>query len=218
MTRTVFITGASGYIGRHLIPTLLERGHTVKALVREGSKTALASGCTLVCGDALKKETFVDRISPADTFIQLVGVTHPNPARRDEFRSIDFASATASVAAARETSIRHFVYVSVAQPAPIMKAYQQVRADAEALIRASGLRATILRPWYVIGPGRRWPLIFVPVYWLLEKLPSTRASAQRLALVNVDQMIAALVYAVENPPDSIHIVEVPHIRQSSLKD
>jgi uncharacterized protein YbjT (DUF2867 family) len=72
----------------------------------------------------------------------------------EAFQRIDFTSGKEAVEAARQAQVRHFVYVSVAQPAPFMQAYVQVRADVEARLRASGLNATILRPWYVLGPGQ----------------------------------------------------------------
>jgi len=209
---TIFITGGTGYVGSHLIPRLLERGHKVRALVRDGSEKKLPSGCTLIRGEAIIKASFSDQIRPADTFVQLVGVPHPKPSKAREFRIIDLASVRASVSAAVETGIQHFVYVSVAHPAPVMKAYVDVRSEGESLIRSSGLNATILRPWYVTGPGRWWPSLLLPAYWLFERLPSTRASARRLGLVTIDQMVAALVRAVENPAAGIRIVEVPQIR------
>jgi hypothetical protein len=46
----------------------------------------------------------------------------------------------------------------------------------------------------------------------MERLPSTRDSARRLGLVTIDQMLAALVNAVENPAAGIHVIEVPQIR------
>ena len=46
-----------------------------------------------------------------------------------------------------------------------------MRSEGEALIRAAGLNATILRPWYVLGPGHRWPVVLIPAYWLAERLP-----------------------------------------------
>ena len=64
----------------------------------------------------------------------------------------------------------------------------------------AGLTATILRPWYVLGPGHRWPIALLPFYALAELLPSTRDTARRLGLVSVAQMVAALVQAVESPP------------------
>jgi uncharacterized protein YbjT (DUF2867 family) len=162
--RNVFITGATGYIGRVLIPRLLERGHEVRALVRPASAQPHPPGCEAVIGNALDASTFADRVRPSDTFVQLVGVPHPSPAKAAEFQSIDLASVRASVSAAAGAGVKHFVYVSVAQPSPVMKAYQAVRAQGEKMIRDSRLDATILRPWYVLGPGHRWPYALVPMY------------------------------------------------------
>jgi len=212
---TVFVTGGTGFMGRNLIMELVRRGYLVKALVRHGSEHKLPPGCKAVHGDALDKNSFVSQISPAETFVQLVGVTHPNPSKKDEFRAVDLSSARAAVEAAREAGVTHFVYVSVAQPAPVMKAYIAVRAEVEQMIRQSGLNATILRPWYVLGPGRRWPLLLKPMYWLMEQIPATRESAQRLGLVTREQMVGALVRSVENPAQGIRILGVPEIRGKS---
>src|ERR1044071_9963134 len=113
----VFITGGTGYIGRRLIPLLIQRGHRVRALVRKGSEGKLPSGCEVVFGDALDQSTFVKEIQPADTFVQLIGVAHPGPGKEELFRKIDLVSIRESVSAAVAAKIRHFVYVSVAQPA-----------------------------------------------------------------------------------------------------
>lgn len=131
----VFVTGGTGYLGRHLIPVLHRRGHRVRALIRP-----------------------------------------------------------------------------VAHPAPVMRTYIAARGEAEALLRESGRRATILRPWYVLGPGHSWPRLLEPVYWLLERMPSTRPGALRLGLVTIEEMIRALVHAVERPAESIRIITVAEIR------
>ena len=68
----------------------------------------------------------------------MVGVAHPSPAKGDEFRRIDLPSGIGAVAAAREAGVRHFVYLSVAHPAPMMKAYIEVRAECEEAIRDGG--------------------------------------------------------------------------------
>ena len=213
----VFITGGTGYMGRRLVAELLKRGHSVRALVRKGSEGKLPPGSTAVVGDALVKESYAREVraadAPADTFVQLVGVSHPSPSKAAEFRAVDLASARAATSAAVEAGIQHFVYVSVAQPAPVMKAYVAVRGECEEIIRKSGLNATILRPWYVLGPGHRWPYLLVPLYWLFERLPGTRESARRLGLVTIDQMVRALAGAVEHPCRGIRILGVPDIRQ-----
>ena len=214
--RTVFVTGSTGFMGRALIAQLISRGHRVRALVRAGSQKKAPAGCEIVVGDPLNASTFIDRVAGCDTFVQLLGVTHPNPSKVAEFRAIDLGSALASLDAATKSGVAHFVYVSVAQPAPVMKFYIAVRAEVEAAIRNSGINAIIIRPWYVLGPGRRWPLLLVPMYWLFGKIPATRASANRLGLVTREQMIAALVNAVESPAAGVKIVEVPEIRSARL--
>jgi uncharacterized protein YbjT (DUF2867 family) len=210
--RNVFITGGTGYVGRRLIPRLLERGHIVRALARPGSEGKLPRGCEAITGDALDKLSFASHIRPSGAFVQLVGVPHPSPAKAREFRAVDLESIRASVSAAREAAIAHFVYVSVAQPAPVMRTYLEVRAEGERLIRESGLSATILRPWYVLGPGHRWPYLLLPVYKVLELVPSTRRTALRLGLVTLDQMVSALVRAIEASADGVRVVGVPEIR------
>lgn len=208
----VFVTGGSGYIGRALIPALQLRGHHVSTLVRRGREALIPPGCRVVVGDALDPATYEMEVSGADTFVHLVGVAHPSPAKAEQFLSVDLASTRAALAAALHAGVRHFVYVSVAQPAPVMRAYLAARAQGEALIRASGLDATFVRPWYVIGRGHRWPLLVLPMYWLLERLPQTRDMAKRLRLVRLEEMVDALVAGVENRPAGVRIVDVPAIR------
>ena len=61
------------------------------------------------------------------------------------------------------------------------------------MIREAGLTATIVRPWYVLGPGHWWPKALVPLYKLFEAFPPTRATAQRLGLITIEQMVTAIV-------------------------
>jgi uncharacterized protein YbjT (DUF2867 family) len=162
MPRQVFVAGATGYLGRHLIPALLARGHRVRALARRGSEARVPRGCEIIVGDPFDRQTFAGAIPHCDTFVQLVGVPHPSPSKAAQFLAIDLRSAVESIAAASAGGIAHFVYVSVAQPAPVMQAYQQARCQAEQRLDASGLRHTVLRPWYVLGPGHRWPYLRCP--------------------------------------------------------
>ena len=214
-SRHVFLTGGTGYLGSRLITQLAERGHTVRALARPGSAFRIPGRSAPVVGDALDARTYADQVAPADTFVHLVGVAHPGPAKVQQFQTVDLASVREAVHAAAAAPVGHFVYVSVAHPAPVMKAYWRARVEAESLIKEARLNATILRPWYVLGPGHRWPLALVPVYWLAELIPGTRATARRLGLVTLRQMIAALVWSVERPATGTRILAVPDIRRGS---
>jgi len=211
--RNIFVTGGTGYLGRELIPLLLQKGHRVRALVRAGSERKLPARHEVVPGDALKSASFSGRVPPADTFVQLVGVPHPSPAKAKQFREVDLVSVRESVAAASAARVQHFIYLSVAQPAPIMREYLAVRAEGEAMIRASGINATFVRPFYVLGPGHWWPYFLLPIFWCAELMPSKRESARRLKPVTLAQTLAALVRAVEQPADGVRIVESEEMRR-----
>lgn len=210
--RRLFVTGATGYLGSRLIPLLLERGHHVTALARRESVTKVPFGCDVIVGNPLDSRTFAAQLQGSDTLVHLVGIQKPAPWKGPQFRAIDGPSAMASIRAACSAGVQHFIYVSVAQPAPIMKDYIAVRSECEAAIAAAGLIATILRPWYILGPGHWWPLALLPLYGLLDRFPGTREGATRLGLVRLQDMLRALLWSIEHPPAAIRVIEVPQIR------
>jgi nucleoside-diphosphate-sugar epimerase len=197
---------------------MVERGHRVRALLRESSRSRLPAGCEAIVGDALHGDSYASRIAPSRTFVHLVGVSHPGPSKAAEFRHIDLKSCQEAVRAAQSAGVRHFVYLSVARPAPIMKEYQAVREEGERLVRESNMAATFVRPWYVMGPGHRWPLMLVPFYALARLYPPTREGANRLALVTLEQMVQTLAWAVEHPPEDVQIFEPPQIKLGAQQE
>jgi uncharacterized protein YbjT (DUF2867 family) len=210
--RAVYVTGGTGYLGRALIAALVDRGHVVRALCRPGSAARLPAGCGPVLGDALDAASYASSVRAGEVFVHLVGVAHPTPAKAAAFRSVDLAAIVAAADNARAANAARLVYVSVAMPAPVMKAYVEARAAGEAHVRGTALPATILRPWYVIGPGHYWPLLLLPLYGLAALFARTRAGARRCGLVTRQQMVRALVAAVESRADGVSVVEVPAIR------
>jgi uncharacterized protein YbjT (DUF2867 family) len=145
--------------------------------------------------------------------VLLVGTPHPSPAKAKEFQEVDLASVSAAAEAIGRSQVSHVVYVSVAHPAPVMEAYIAVRTQGERLLRNTGVPLTVLRPWYVLGPGHWWPIVLIPLYKLFERIPSKRDTAERLGLVTHQQMVAALAGAVSATlPAPLRILDVPAIR------
>jgi uncharacterized protein YbjT (DUF2867 family) len=214
-SKIIFLTGGTGYMGSRLAPLLLARGHDVRALTRIPSVAQLPMGCHPVIGNAVGGG-YESHVPTGCTFVHLVGVSHPSPAKAAQFISVDLVALRVAVSAAQTAQVRHFVFVSVAHPAPAMKAYVAVREECEQIIQASGLNATILRPWYVLGPGHRWPYALLPMYWLMERIPPTRENALRLGLVTLPQMLNALVASVSDPGCGVRILDVPAIRRSVI--
>jgi len=210
--RDVFLTGGTGFLGRSLASVLLRRGHRVSTLARPGSESRIVPGCEVVYGDALRAETYAANVAPADTFVHLVGVAHPSPSKAAQFRAIDLPSCREAVQAAKQAGVQHFVYLSVARPAPMMREFQAVRTEGEKMVIDSGIPASFVRPWYVLGPGRSWPIALKPFYALARAFPATREGATRLALVTLQEMTQTLAWAVENPPQRLQAFEPPQIK------
>jgi nucleoside-diphosphate-sugar epimerase len=221
VARDVFVTGGTGYLGRPLLSLLAARGHSVRALVRPGSEQRLPAAIPFVLGDPLIAASIARELPPSDTLVHLVGTPRPSPAKAAEFARVDGPSAMAALEAAVLSGVRHFIYVSVAHPAPMMHAYIAVRRNVEDEIQrvhaAAGITATILRPWYVLGPGHQWPHLLRPLYAIGRLIPSTRSGAERLGLVTHAQMVRALANAVENPPIGVAVLDVPAIRRAGAR-
>ncbi|MBW8888847.1 MAG: NAD(P)H-binding protein [Fibrobacteres bacterium] len=215
--RNVFLTGGTGYMGSRLIPRLLARGHRVTACVRRGSEGKVPAGARALPLDPLDAAALKPALPGHDTWVQLIGTPHPAPWKGAQFRAVELRAAQTMADALPGSTIRHAIYLSVAQPAPTMKAYLAVRQEGEALLRATGIPCTFLRPWYVLGPGHRWPYALLPFYALLERIPATQAGALRLGLVTLEQMLTALLQAIESdPPPQPRIIDVPAIRRATL--
>jgi len=204
-------------MGSRLIPRLLARGHRVTAGVRPGSAGKVPAGAQVLPLDPLDAAALRPALTGHDTWVQLIGTPRPAPWKAARFRAVELRAAQAMAAALPGSDIRHAVYLSVAQPAPLMKAYLAVRRESESMLRSAGTPCTFLRPWYVLGPGHRWPYALIPLYHLLERIHSTRPCAQRLGMVTLEQMLSALIQAIESdPPSHPRIVDVPAIRSTRL--
>ena len=197
---------------------MLLLNYQVIALVRKGSEHKLPSGAEPIVGNPFDARSFVGNVPVGSIYFQLLGVPHPSPKKANLFKEIDLQSVRTSADAASHAGVSHFIYVSVAQsPSKIMRTYQAVRKQGEEYCIQKDLTCTFIRPWYVLGPGRWWPVLLLPVYGLAEIIPGLRPKARSKALVTIRQMLRALVNAVEEKPASSSIIEIKGIRSAHDK-
>jgi nucleoside-diphosphate-sugar epimerase len=206
-------------MGAGLAAELLRRGHHVRILTRPSSVGRVVPGAEAVVGDALDAASYRELVRPSETFVHLVGTPHPSPAKAAEFRRVDLPSIHAAVGVATAVGVQQLIYLSVAHPAPVMHAYIAVRTEGERLIRDAGLTATVVRPWYVLGPGHWWPAALRPFYAAARLVPAWRDGAERLGFVTIDEMVKALTWVVEHPPrlGDVRIMDVPAIRRGRAR-
>jgi nucleoside-diphosphate-sugar epimerase len=213
LNNKIFVTGGTGYVGSSLIPKLMAHGFDVTALARKGSESKLPSDCNIVLGNALDRNTFKDFIPGNETFIHLVGVRNPSPKKYEEFKSIDLVSIQEAVEAAKNAGVKHFIYLSVANPAPFKKDYLNIRLEGERLIMMSRMNATFLKPWYIIHPSHKWPYLLLPIYKLFTVIPRTRETALNLALLKLKNVVNAILFAINNPANGIRYMRARQIRK-----
>ena len=148
--RCVSITGATGFVGSATLDTALAKGLRVRALTR---KTAKERDRLDWIGGTLEDAAALGRlVEGADAVIHIAGLTStPNPGR---FEAANVTGTANMIAAAKAAGIQRFVFVSsLSAREPELSEYGASKARAEALVKASGLDWTIVRPPAVYGPG-----------------------------------------------------------------
>jgi uncharacterized protein YbjT (DUF2867 family) len=150
----VFLTGATGFVGRHMLQRLLAEGHSVHALVREPQKAnALArEGVDLVPGDVAEGSGLDQGMQSCDAVIHLVGIILEKGS--NTFERVHHIGTRNVVEAAKRTGIRRFVQMSaLGVRADGVAAYQTTKWKGEDEVRRSGIPFCILRPSLIFGEG-----------------------------------------------------------------
>ncbi len=164
----VFLTGATGYVGRQVVRDLVKAGYAVRALVRKGSEPKLPEGIagsiTVVNGDIQKPESYRDALQSCDAIINLPGLLREFPNKGITFEGVHFLGTKLLVNEAQKLGTPRFIQMSalgVRQGA--RPKYQETKFRAEEYLKASRLRWTIFRPSLMFGNEREGFVNFMSV-------------------------------------------------------
>jgi len=226
------VTGATGFVGGHLVEALLRSGHGVRALARSraAARALEARGATVLEGD-LTAAAALQRLSEgADTFFHVAGLV---AARSEaEFLAVNAEGTARAARAAAEAGVARFVLVSSlavtgptqpgrprdesGEPRPVTPYGRSKRAAEEAL-RSSGSSWTILRPPAVYGPGDRQ---FLRLFRVARAgvLPLLGDGRQELSLVHVRDLASALVAAATHASTAGRVYHAAHPRIVSQRE
>jgi uncharacterized protein YbjT (DUF2867 family) len=197
MTR-VLLTGATGYVGGELLPTLLERGHAVRAMTRDPSRARLPRGVEVVAGDVVRGTGLDEALEGIDVALYLV---HSMGTGAGEFADADRRAARAFGAAARRAGTSRVVYLGGLAGS---SAHLRSREEVADLLREHGPDLVHARAAMVIGTGSA---SFTMMRTLVERLPvmvcprwiDTRS--QPIAVADVVRVLGDLVERDDAPGD-----------------
>jgi uncharacterized protein YbjT (DUF2867 family) len=187
---TVLVTGATGFIGRRLVPELVERGHTVRAMTRRPDE--YDGPGEPVAGDVFDRASLTDPLSGVDDAIYLVhSLDDPNFEEKDADAARTFAKAAVAC------GVKQIVYLGgLGADDDDLSPHLRSRREVEQLLGETGVPVTVLRAAIVVGAGGiSWEL----TRQLVKNLPAmvvprwVNTRTQPIAVDDVIRYLAGVV-------------------------
>lgn len=195
--QTLAITGATGFVGGHLLNLAVRAGFPVRALTRRTQDDR--PNVTWVRGALDNPASLSVLCTGVDVVIHIAGVV--NAPTREGFEAGNVAGTLAVVEAAKKAGCKRFIHVSsLAATLPQLSVYGETKAKAEKIVASSGLDWTIIRPPAIYGPGDGEMLeLFKMAKSGFVTLPPDADG--RLSAIHVDDLSRALMTIIPEHED-----------------
>lgn len=148
----IFIAGGTGFIGQHLLKALKQGNYAVRCLARTEERAELCrkTGLDAVTGDITDRESLKGKLKGIEMVVHLVGIIEEHAGMT--FEKVHVEGTRNLVDEAKKAGVRHFFFQSALGASLKSDAvYQRTKAEAEEILRDSGIPYTIFRPSLVIG-------------------------------------------------------------------
>lgn len=200
MTKSVAVTGATGFIGRHLVRRLLDAGYQVRALTRRASGSGLPDEVTLVRGTLDDAAGLARLVDGAQGVVHCAGLIKAGDKGALEQINVAGTELLARVCADSAAAPRLIFLSSLAARHPELSDYGASKSRAERRLQSFGesLDCAVLRPPAVYGPGDRETLQFFR-FVRRGYFPVPKTPGGRLSLVYVTDLCDAVVALLAEP-------------------
>ena len=196
----VFVTGATGFVGRTVIQALRAEGYVVRCLVRRGSEPDLrgVEAIERVEGDVLSRQTLEEGMAGCDAVVHLVGIIREHVPTNTTFYRVHVQGTSNVVAAAASVGVRRYIHMSALGAREGARSrYHQTKWAAEEAVHACSLPWTIVRPSVIYGRGDGFVSLLV---WVVRRLPVVPLIVGgRLQPVPVEQVAQGVARALSRP-------------------
>jgi len=196
----VFVTGATGFVGRTVIQALRAEGYVVRCLVRRGSERDLrgVGAIERVEGDVLSPQTLEEGMAGCDAVVHLVGIIREHVPTNTTFYRVHVQGTSNVVAAAASVGVRRYIHMSALGAREGARSrYHQTKWAAEEAVHACSLPWTIVRPSVIYGRGDGFVSLLV---WVVRRLPVVPLIVGgRLQPVPVEQVAQGVARALSRP-------------------
>ncbi|HLF96207.1 MAG TPA: SDR family oxidoreductase [Methylococcaceae bacterium] len=204
----ILITGASGFIGGHVLHALLAAGHQVVAGVRQPDKFPVRDHCTALAMDFsrdTKPQHWLPRLHGVDAVVNCVGIIGEDSNQR--FEDLHRRGPIALFQACVQAGVRKVIQISaLGADETAFSRYHLSKKAADDFLAATGLEWSILQPSMVYGPGGKSLMLFSALA-ALPVTPLIGDGRQRLQPVHVDDLTAAVLRLLEpGAPNRVKLI------------
>jgi uncharacterized protein YbjT (DUF2867 family) len=206
----ILVTGATGFVGGHVVHTLRADGRDVRCLVRDPRRgeRLQAWGCELAEGDVTRPESLHAAAAGCDTVIHLVAIRQGRP---EQFQRVMIDGTRNLIAAARQAGMSRFIHMSALGTTAETKdlvPYYGAKWEMEQDVKSAGIPYVVFRPSFVFGKDGGILPTFAKIARLAPVTPIVGSGTQRIQPIWADDVGAYFSKAVDLDAATDHTFEL----------
>jgi NADH dehydrogenase len=205
----IFIAGATGYVGGHLIDALLKNGYKLRCLARskKAEESLREKGIDVFYGDITTPETIDGALDGVDFVIHLVGIIEEKGSTT--FRNVHVDGTKNLIAEAKRAGVKHFFYQSaLGADKSSWSGYLRTKAEAEEIVEKSGIPFTIFRPSLIIGKWDGFTKKLKDLIKISPVIPVPGAGESKLQPIYINDWTNCMLRVLASPESFKGIFEI----------